>query len=322
MHDAGVLAPADEPLGPSSKAAPVVVVRASPAFRLVLEGTLARHARVIWCAGDTELIARVRACNPHLVMLELGRGSSSRTESLVRRIKALVADAPILACTSIESAAADALRDAVRGGIDDLVLRDLETIEDIERVVLAAVSNLANDGHGWFASLAPSLHDVSVPVAEHVVSHIRSGPNLDSVARALGCTTRTLQRWFDDAELGRPARLIALVRWLCVTRLLASNGATVAATAKATGFSTADALRVALTRAMRITPLQLCDAARSRQLIREILLGYGVEAFRIRDMATSTEVMGSCSGMSQIDREVSRSVDLCDVRESVTSNAG
>jgi AraC-like DNA-binding protein len=322
MHDAGVLAPADEPLGPSSKAAPVVVVRASPAFRLVLEGTLARHAQVIWCAGDTELIARVRACNPHLVMLELGRGSSSQTLSLVRRIKALVADAPVLACTSIESAAADALRDAVRGGIDDLVLRDIETIEEIERVVLAAVSGGANDGHGWFASLAPSLHDISVPVAEHVVSHIRSGPNLDSVARALGCTTRTLQRWFDDAELGRPRRLIGLIRWLCVARVLASTSASVAAAARATGFATAEALRVALKRAMRITPLQLCDAARSRQLIRGILLGYGVEAFRVRDMAPSNEVMGSCAEKSQTDREVSRSVDLCDVKESVASDPG
>jgi ActR/RegA family two-component response regulator len=281
VHNSGAKPTANHLLRASSTAAPVVLVRASPALRPVLKGMLARHARVVWCESDTELVGWLHGCSPQLVILELRAGSSARTESLVRQIKAISGDTPVLACANVESAATGELQAAVRGGIDDLVLQDVEPIAEIERTVLAALRTSTNDGQSWFTGLAPSLHDVSVAVAAEVVAHIAAGPNLDSVARALESTTRTLQRRFETSALGPPHRLIAMVRWLCVARVLSLTGASVGEAAMATGFPNGDALRAALRRAMRIPPLELREDDHCAGLIRGILTGYGTTPIRL-----------------------------------------
>ena len=314
LRNVGAMASTKQLPSPSSTAATVVLVRASSALRHVLKGMVVRHAQVIWCGSDMELTAWLHGCSPRLVILELRTGPNARAESPLRQIEAISGDTPILAYLNIETAATGELQAAARVGIGDVVLQDVEPIADIERTVLAALRTSTNDGQSWFNRLAPSLHDVSTAVAEEVVAHIRAGPNLNSVASALGSTARTLQRRFEASALGPPHRLIAKVRWLCVARALGFTGGTVAEAAMATGFPTEDALRVALRRAMRIPPLKLREDDRCADLIRGILTEYGMMAIRVLSRQQEMTSSAPHVDMSETDRDLSRSVELCDAK--------
>jgi AraC-like DNA-binding protein len=101
------------------------------------------------------------------------------------------------------------------------------------------------------------------------------GGGSGELAQALGVTERTVLRWCRRADLPQPRRLMAWLRILLAADMLDDAGRTLAAAARACGYSSDTALRNALRTFLGASPTELrgrafqtASAAFSRELFQ------------------------------------------------------
>lgn len=114
------------------------------------------------------------------------------------------------------------------------------------------------------------LAPIASAVIACVLQHAGRGPNVTFVARRLGIAPRTLERRFDEADLGSPRRLVSLVRWFSISRSVIrppEPAEPAHALAQRVGFSSARAMRAALRRELGITPAALRSEHTLEQLV-------------------------------------------------------
>ena len=128
---------------------------------------------------------------------------------------------------------------------------------------------------GFLSVLRQALHPLAIPVAEHVLEHASVAPNVNDVARALGCTPRTLARRFARAGLMAPDPLITLLRWSRIADLLANHELARSEVARISGFRNTRAMRAALKRRLGTGLTRLFDIETAEQLRESLVRDFG-----------------------------------------------
>lgn len=123
--------------------------------------------------------------------------------------------------------------------------------------------------------LEEQLHPVARPVYRAAVLNASVRPNVDTVARTLGCSPRCLERRFAAATLPPPQRLVRTARWLPVVQTLAQPEYSTRTIARALGFPTTQALCKAATREIGTGIRMLRAGYAVAQLERALIDAYG-----------------------------------------------
>ena len=122
-------------------------------------------------------------------------------------------------------------------------------------------------------SIGP-LHPLAADVVRAVAQTAHPRPNVATVARALGCSVRELERRFARAELPPPLRLVVLTRWLVVARSMGVPGATTRQSARQSGFASSQAFCRAVHREVHLSVTELRCPATQERLVRDLLTAY------------------------------------------------
>lgn len=102
------------------------------------------------------------------------------------------------------------------------------------------------------------------------------------LAQALGVTERTVLRWCQRADLPQPRRLLAWLRILLAADMLDDPGRTLAAVARACGYSSDTALRNTLRTFLNASPTELRGRA-----FRTAAGAFSRELFELRDASAA-----------------------------------
>lgn len=136
------------------------------------------------------------------------------------------------------------------------------------------------------------LHPLCLKVYTVSVERALSRPNVAMVARALSWSSRQLERRFVNEGLPPPHRLVALSRWIPVSRILADEAATTSSVARVLGFASTQAFCRATHRelGMSVSELRSCDA--SLRIAHDLVTAYQVPIIVIerRDLATACRI--------------------------------
>ena len=211
------------------------------------------------------------------VILEIDPRAVPELSTIVVSLRKLRPDMYLLGYCSAASNAGAAIIQVAKCGLDDLAFHDdAGSAAQVRRAVDSVdAERHERNASELIARLKTHVHGIAFPVAEYVVVHRREGPNLDLVARGLGCSARAVQRRFLHAGVAGPHDLIRLVRILCVARAISYCGMTVSQAAAANGFPCADALRTTLRRSARLTVSAMRDESCFELLFGRVATQFG-----------------------------------------------
>lgn len=119
------------------------------------------------------------------------------------------------------------------------------------------------------------LHPAAFEVAECVYALALRRPNVTTVARAMGMTSRQLERKVSKGRLPPPLRLVVLVRWYAVARLVTHVRVRTSVAAKISGFSSIQAYCRAARRELQIPAKALRSSVVRQQIGLAIVEKYG-----------------------------------------------
>jgi AraC-like DNA-binding protein len=192
-----------------------------------------------------------------LIVVEFGAGRDPEPSEVVRRIKRLQSAARIVGYWWLSSQSGRAICEAVRAGLDDVLLRGHDDLRsELGRLIASGgETSSTHAARAYLSAVAARMHSVAQPVARCVLEDLRSGPNVGSVSRALTIESRSLQRQFKAAGLPAPSRLIRLLRLLATSVFVAVRTESVGRVARSLGYAGAHALRV---RPMACDPSDAC----------------------------------------------------------------
>ena len=211
-----------------------------------------------------------------IILLELDGSAVAAPARFVREVKARFPMAHVVGYCRLSVSACRIIVDAVREGLDDLVIAgDSDVAETINAVAARhAATRALTDVRDL---LRGRLHRVAAPVAEVLLAGAPTGASVNLVARALGCTPRTLARRFAQNGLGSPGWLVSLLRWMSVAAALTAEGRSTSEAAAGAGYANARAMRAALKRGLNVSVAQLRDADFAAALWEEVLELYGTK---------------------------------------------
>jgi AraC-like DNA-binding protein len=127
-------------------------------------------------------------------------------------------------------------------------------------------------------SFGRHLHPLAAVVCDAAARVAPLRPNVTTVARALSCSARTLEREFMARELPPPHRLVVLARWLAVAHGWLPFRAQTRMMAREFGFTSTQAFCRATWREIRMSSRELRTDAGVNRLVQEVLTAYGKPA--------------------------------------------
>ena len=229
-----------------------------------LSRQLSDVARLRFFASSLDLQSFVRRSRTDLVIIEAADAAGTDNAGAVAAIRRISRTIPILVLCRMVASHARSLMSLARAGADDIVLED---IDDLAAVVskhahrtedVATVQEVLDD----LRLLAPAA---AYPVVSHCVANAGRGLRVDTLARALGVSRRTLCNRLAAAGMAPPSTILMWSRLILAAYLLTGTGRSVERVAASSGFASAAAFRVACKRYTGFRPLEIRRAnARDR----------------------------------------------------------
>lgn len=141
------------------------------------------------------------------------------------------------------------------------------------------------------------LHPLCLKVYALVTEQAFSRPNVETVARALSCSSRQLERRFVDEGLPPPHRLVVLARWIPVSRSLANKTAATRSVARALGFASTQAFCHAARRELRMSIGELRRFEAPFRIAHDLMTAYQVP-LECRELATLCRKSDTAMGVA------------------------
>lgn len=177
------------------------------------------HDRVRFCADGPELLAATRRYPARCIVLDIAGLSNGSIPAIIRRLRPISHEAPIVGVCTLSSHAADEIVQAVRAGLHGLVICGFDNVPaEVTRVVSARQSL-----HVLRPALAclPETHSSAVRAfLRYATVNATRAPSVAQIAVALGIPHRTLVRRFASAHLPTPHEVAAWARVLIAVALL------------------------------------------------------------------------------------------------------
>jgi AraC-like DNA-binding protein len=245
----------------------------SPVHSVVRSSAIAA-IRLACCDDDGAALREFYDLKPSVVVIEIGGAGIRESPRIIRLVKSESPNTYVIGYCSLSARAGDEVVLAAQAGLDTVVF---EGRADVQRVLYNRISEHVSDSPaaGLLNVLRQTLHPLAIPVAEQVLGHAAAAPNVNDVARTLGCTPRTLARRFAKAGLMPPDVLITQLRWSRIADLLAGHELTSSEIARTSGFRNTRAMRAALKRRLRTGLTQLSDIKKAEQLRRSLVRDFG-----------------------------------------------
>lgn len=270
--------------GLSGRAA-LLCAGSSPVHSVVRSAAIAA-IRLACCDDDGAALCEFYDLRPPVVVIEIGGAAVREPLRLIRLAKNESPNTYVIGYCSLGAKVGDEVVLAAQAGLDTAVF---EGRADVQRVLSNRIAEhlIDSPAPGLLNVLRQALHPLAVPVAEQVLEHAAAAPNVNDVARALGCTPRTLARRFARAGLMPPDVLITQLRWSRIADLLANHELTNSEVARISGFRDTRAMRAALKRRLGTRLTQLSAIENAEQLFRSLVRDFG------RDRATHTDFVST-----------------------------
>ena len=244
------------------------------AIHSVVRSAATTAIRLACCNDDGAVVRELYDLRPSIVVIELGGAAVREPPKLIRLAKDESPNTYVIGYCSLGAGAGDQAVLAAQAGLDTIVF---EGRADVQRVLGDRIAEHAggSPAPALLSVLRQTLHPLAIPVAEMVLEQASRAPNVNDVARMIGCTPRTLARRFAKAGLRAPDVLITQVRWSRIAELLASHALTAAEVARISGFRDPRAMRAALKRRLGTGLTALSDLETAEQLRQSLMRDYG-----------------------------------------------
>lgn len=266
--------PAESGVAQTTRGPGIVLCAGGPPVHSVVRSAANAATHVLFCNTDDEAMREVYHLRPSVLVIEIGGMALRKPTRLVQLVKGQRPTSYVIGYCSLSARAGDELLLTARAGLDTIVF---ESHTGALRTLRNQISEHA-DGTPTTSlpdGLELALHPLAVSVAEHVLAHAATAPNVNDVAHALCCTPRTLARRFARAGLPAPDILITQLRWSRIAGLLARHRLTSTEVARISGFANTRAMRSALKRRLGTGLAQLSNTETAEQLRESLVRDYG-----------------------------------------------
>lgn len=254
-------------------ARPLLVMHPAPGLLQALRDAAGEPARV-WPVADWDALERAMERVPPTAVVvvdpfpDADGPPDPRLQALLRALPSatVVAAFPVTARTArhLDTLARWGVADVLDLGREDTPVALRRRLRMVQGRLVARLLERALPGS------TPTRTRALLAVAAEAAA---SGGGSPELASALGVTERTVLRWCRRADLPQPRRLMAWLRVLLAADMLDDPGRTLAAVARACGYSSDTALRNTLRTflgapptALRGTALQTASSAFAREL--------------------------------------------------------
>lgn len=242
------------------------------AHEAVIARAAAQVATVVPCQTEPALLDELAHPGRALVLIEVSAATRPTAAALVRLVKRHHPEVPVLGYCWLGPAISRQIVAAARVGLDALALRGYD---DIGAAVRALLANEQVDETFVLRALDGVVPDDLLPWAQVAMERATEGPNGTLVARALGCSPRTMQRLASRHGTASPAEIVTCTRLLYAARLLAHRRLPVDEAAARTGYPTREAMRRAFGRHGLASPDQVRGSAAWRTARDRLLARMG-----------------------------------------------
>ena len=210
------------------------------------------HAAVTVYRCSEALLHALRCRRPVCVLVQLRSPDGVAVLPLLKAVREGFPSVTLVAYCSLNSGATRDILEAVRLGVDGLVLRGY----DDTGVVLRNALRVAEHRRGSttaIGELQPLLPPPVLRVLTHCLSSVHDGLSVDRIARSLGVHRRTLVKQFAGSHL-TPRQIIGWARLIVAGRLLEDRFRPVDAVARDVDLADGTALRNLLMRYTALRP--------------------------------------------------------------------
>jgi AraC-like DNA-binding protein len=221
--------------------------------------TLAHVARIVFCRSEPALFDELAKGSGAVVLVELGETTMPAAPAVVHDVKRRFPSVLVVGHCWLGPAASAEIVASSRAGLDALALRGYD---DLAMTMRRALARERGDDAVVLLELESMVPAPLLRWAGIVLDRVGEGPSVHTVARALGCGPRTLERMTQSLGVASPARLIGWMRLLYAARLLAVRRLDVDEVASRAGYPSSGALRRAFRRERLAPPGELRSAAR------------------------------------------------------------
>ena len=264
---------------------PVLVLSGDAAFVARLRQVAGGEPARVWPVPDWEALGKaMRRASPSAVTFAdpyFGEGPDAGAPSpTLRQLLRDLPSATVVAVFRVSVERAGDLRELLQWGIAEVVdlgredsvaglARRLHLVQrrPVDRVLERALPRST-----------PSRTRALLAAAADVVA---AGGGGSELAAALGITERSVLRWCTRADLPQPRRLLAWLRVLLAADLLDDPGRSLAAVARACGYSADAALRNTLRAFLGKSPNEL----RAAGAFEAAAAAFGAELFELREQS-------------------------------------
>jgi AraC-like DNA-binding protein len=210
------------------------------------------------CRSEQELWDQLEQPNVGVLILELGVDARPTAASLVIATRQRFPAIRIIGYGWLTRALAADILTCARLGLDELALRGYCDLALVVRRMLAEIEGAeeiaVHEVQDWLPS--PLIALVRV-----LLARLRDAPTLAQLARAMGCSPRTLQRISARDNLCSPHALICAIRVLVAAHLISKRQVSMQEVLRRTGFPSTRALRGAMGRCGLLSPNEIHGAA-------------------------------------------------------------
>jgi AraC-like DNA-binding protein len=201
--------------------------------------------RATYCRTEHELWEELAHASTRVFILELGLAERPTAANLVELVRTRYPPIRIVGVGCLTPLLAIETLVCAKVGLDALALHGYSDLGMSIRRILVEDSGYHD---AVFYDVAAWLPSGLVPLVRQSLYRLSEAPNLTQVARAIGQSSRTLQRAAARETCCAPSDIICAVRVLAAVRLLAHDRRAMAAVLAETGYSSTRALRLAMQR--------------------------------------------------------------------------